>query len=197
MASVGNVYQTVFTLNYLGKVINNVFHDVLITVGSPSQGAEALEAIYEEIWTEVIAPLVVTGIELATIYVINLALPTDFKLATPALPGGVAVGAENFMPSYNALSFRWARIAPGQRYGFKRFAGISDTMVAGNSFTGATALTDALAATLQETKGGVEFDGWAFNPFIAHRPIVLGTNPTGYTPNGCVFRGLTTQNTRK
>lgn len=198
MAAVGDVFQVTLTSSYLGKTINNVWHYVVSVLGDPAAFPQfQLEAFVNEFIQNRIADLVNEEFEFLTLYTINYNDPSEFALSDLNGFGALPTDDDAALPSYLALAFRYARVAGGQRYGYKRLAGLVESQVSGNTFSGNNTDATALADAMYASSNPATYNGWIFTPFIASRPLVLGTNPVGYIPSACVFRGLTTQNTRK
>lgn len=103
-------------------------------------------------------------------------------------------GAET--PSYLSAGFLLQRESLATRNGYKRFAGIPEASVQGNTYVGLGA--DIL--TLQTALAGdLNIDLFSVaEPVIVKRPIVVPVEDYIYSSIGsAIFRGLGTQNTRK
>ena len=197
MGVVNDIYQTTLTFLYRGQVMNNVWHDKMITVGSAGTPAENLAEWYASLWANELGAVIVAQCELQTIYTVCLHDPSDFLLAPINTGGSIAVGAENGLPSVVSIGFRQARVAAGQRNGYKRFSGLDERNVTGNTWVGLGTEIEALRLKIQEPRETGTFEDNLFAPFIAHRPITLGTNPTGYLPGNVSFMGVRIQGSRR
>lgn len=197
MGSVGDVYQVKLFQTLLNVDVLNVWYYILETQGTGSNLASVLAGEFD---TDIIPPLTeiqTTDLTYTQLEVVNLGLLTEFS-ATPGsgLSATNGVRGGQVLPAFFCASFRYQRAAIGQRYGYKRIAGIQDQDVDGDGIesgrtTDYTAVATAFAAVLDDGAGNT----WA--PYIARRPITLGVNPTGYVSKGVDFNGWTTQSTRK
>jgi len=197
MATVGDIYQVVTRCTYLSKVLNNTFHFFTEQVGTTSPGAQQIANAVEDLWGNYIAPLLIAGCVLDQIYAINYHVPLDSYTLTTSLAGDQANAGTEGLPSFTAWSFRYQRLGGGQRYGYKRFGGLSENVVDGNNQTGLTTQLNSAAVALSNPIADLVDGTWIWSPFIAKRPLVLGTNPLGYIPVVCQYQGVTTQISRK
>lgn len=198
MASeVGDIYQLTLFASFLGQAITNVFHYRLLEVGSGAGGADNLGASFADNILDDLIPLQSESLGYTGLVCMNLHNLSDFVETPLTLEGLLEIADDNNAPSYVALVYRYGRTAAGQRYGYKRFSGLVESQISGNAFTGNVTDANDLATALIGNQGGVLYDGWSFKPFIASRPIVYGDNPSGYVPPNCVFRGVTTQVSRR
>ncbi len=193
--SVGDIYQLVYNQDLASQLVVNVFHYLQtapVAGGLPSEDlADGFEAAQAAAYETVLASAW-NGLGTETV---NIADPFDFddRLYSPALVG-VRVG--QFIASSICWSFRYNRIAPGTRSGWKRLSGLSEDDVQGQTpDAGVVAALDAAAVVLA---ADVVSGGGTFVPVVVKRPIILGVNPTVfYTPTGVDFRGVGTQVSRK
>lgn len=174
----------------------NVYHYVVSQIGN----VEALpqyqfEAFLDNEVTSQVRAIQSDLVEYTNSYVVNLHNPAEYAESNLDSFGGIDSDLDAALPSLNATVFRFQRRAAGQRYGYKRYCGLVESQVAGNTW--AAAAPSALVAALMVSSDPDTYEGWVFTPFIASHPIVLGTNPTGYVPIACNFRGVTSQRTRK
>lgn len=194
MPAIGDIYQLVLTSDYAGEVLSNVFHYQLTAIGAGQGGADNLNQAFADGVTPALSTLVSENMVQRDLYTVCLNDMNDFHTLPLNIDGLLDPSGGLNMPSWVALSYRYTRVAAGQRYGYKRFGGLLDTQVAANNFVGNNAAAEALRDVLA---GILDDNTWSFRPFIASRPIVYGTNPSGYVPGGVAFRGITSQLSRK
>lgn len=197
MASIGNVFQVVTRCSYLSKVLNNTFHFVVTGVGTAIPASQQLAESVENLWSTYVSPVLIAGCVLNQIYAINLVLPIDAHTLTTSVAGGISNSGGEGLPSINAYSFRYTRLGGGQRYGYKRFGGLSENVIDGNTAITNTAALTTLANELVTPLVDSGATGWEFSPYIAKRPTPLGANPLGYIPVAAIFQGVTSQVSRK
>lgn len=197
MASLGDVYEVRAEGTLSGIQCINTFHFKVTGVGSDigflsGNLITAFAAPTVSIAAKLIA-VVSTQYNLSKIVAFNYADPSDF---TEYLTGGIAgLVTGDRLSSFNAWGFRYARNAIGERYGYKRFAGVAESDVQGQVPTaGAITRLNALAAVLP---GIATSGGTSFTAFIAKRPLVIGVNPLGQPSFSAAFIRITTQNSRK
>jgi len=197
MTIANDVLQVVLRSTYLGQAITNVFHYRVTSVGSVVNSAQALNAG----WTASVLPslraITNTGINYIDLYTVNLGNPTEMDTYILNVSGSLVAIASDQATSYMAFAFKYERTSAMFRNGWKRFAGVSDTQLQGNGMAVSLVPFNALATALGLNLNGVGGPGWTFQPFVARRPIVYGTNPAGYPTNVVSFQRPTTQNTRK
>lgn len=197
MATLGDVYEVRAEGTYDGIQTVNVFHFRVTGLGSDSATlsgplATAFLAPTVSIAAKWVA-CVHTSWALNKITTFNYRAPTDFTEVAGLAVAGTVTGQR--LSSFNAWGFRYARSAIGQRYGYKRFAGVGEADIDGSIPTsGALTRLNALAAALP---GVTTAGGSVLQAFIAERPLVLGVNPNGQLSFSVGFSRVTTQNSRK
>lgn len=196
MAAVGDIIKCVVTQTLLGIVANNVWHFKVQVVGTEGTASEAINE-WMRLFIENHLSLIQDNDVLYTgLYSVNYHDGADFNFIDPDLQGQHSVGTGSAMPSWVCFVFRAARVAAGQRYGYKRIAGVIEEAVSGNTVTGDTGEIADIVAELNSTIGGVSLGGWQFQHYIATGAKVLGTNPAGYVPGLWSFRGINSQRSR-
>jgi len=126
----------------------------------------------------------------------NLSNNVDIFVDGDTFDGSNAVTEDTALPSYVSLGFLLQRDSLVTRNGYKRFAGLRDADVAGNSYTGGAptiaAVETALASPLEVGIIEVAF------PIIPKRPLVPPVGSYVYSSIiSARFRTVGTQNSRK
>lgn len=195
-AQVGDIYQAVASGVYLGQAVTNVYwYKLIVNNGSPARAGVLSNRIADTLLPQVAAiqndQMLWTGVN-----VINYRDPADSFLESVNVSGVLPTANNVALPSYMALAFRYQRVASGQRYGYKRFCGLNEGQVDGNTVTINQALLDDVRGMLARNLTSANSDT-QFKPVVVKRPVTLGANPISYEPSSVRFNGLTTQNTRK
>lgn len=195
--AVGDIIQIKLASTSNGQEMLNVFYFQQQAGGSiPGNLAQTVnEAFWDAFdtdWLDILHPsTTVVSSEL-----IFLAFPEAWHNLAINDPGTwTDISEAGAAPAFLSAGFRYVRQSPGQRHGYKRVSGLAvEAQEDGGVSASFIALAVELAAVMQ---AGFTAGTTQFMPFVASRPIVLGTNPTGYVPSAVVFYGLGTQNTRK
>lgn len=126
----------------------------------------------------------------------NLTNGTDLYTITDSVPGSQATPTASNTPSYVSAGFMLQRESLLTRNGYKRFAGIPEHNITGNTYIESPATIDALEAVLAaDIQIGL---ATVAEPVIVKRPIDVPVEEYVYSSIGsAVFRSLGTQNTRK
>lgn len=197
-AAVGDIFQLTVRGSYLGVATYNVFHYKLISTGttpSVSVPHELVDQFDEQVVPKWMALLTEEWISNQQ-RCIGLREGTEYLDAAGFVGGLATTDPDENEPTFVTLTYRYLRTSVLQRYGYKRFSGIHQQDIAGNTIdVGAVDASDELAAELQATL--TSDANWIFRPFVASRPINLGSNPSGYEVFNVVFNGVGTQNSRK
>lgn len=180
-----------------GQECLNVFHYEQVSGGD--YGGEAGQAVADAFWDDLDTALLNILHPDTTVLRVEL-VELDFPAinnTTPINLAGTFVDTDDVgpAPSFISAGVRYNRIAAGQRYGWKRFAGIPLAALEGNGYESTYASALATLASVIQT--GFSAGEVQFVPFVAHRPILLGTNPTGYVPGSVSVASVGTQDTRK
>lgn len=195
--AVNDVYLVRDIQSYIGSQVLNIYFYRQTVAGTNPSPAAALTQSFEAIIVDRRAAIQANALLNVGIEVINLRDLTDYNLdntITPATGDIVSQGT----PPFVALSFRAARLNPGQRYAFKRIGGLTETLVTGNttdpSFnTAIQTLATAMGTTM------INPDGSEWQPVMVQRPIVYGTLPVVLrTLTGAIWssRGIVSQASR-
>lgn len=194
-AVLGDLIRCVDTQRYLNETILNVYYYRINAVaGLFDPYLDDLDASWED---QVLTPIL--ALQSDTLQHTqrewrNLSNGVDLFVNSTIITGTYT--ASSTAPSFTSYGFMLLRESLVTRNGYKRFAGIPDPLIDGNSYVGTPSwLTDVengLAADLYIALAGVA------EPVIVKRPIA---NPAGvyqYSGIGSAqFRGIGTQNTRK
>jgi len=196
-AAVGDLLQLIDNQNYLGQQVLNVYYyRVAPITGLADPYLEDLN----EIWEAEVLP---TILAIQTDYILhnsrewrNITNNTDLFVDSTVIPGGIPIAVGLTTPSFTSAGFMLQRESLTTRNGYKRFAGLSDENIQGNTLIGlateTAAIEDALA---QDLVGGVVT---LAEPVIVKRPLTIPAVDYEFSRIGSAsFRGLGTQNTRK
>lgn len=195
--AVDDIFQLKLKGEYQAESILNVFY--YRQINADIVAVNTAQQLLEGFQVNVLAPMQLVVADTFTwteIEVVGIRDPFTYNyMDTFALPGLVPSDSTTALAAFFAWGFRFGRRAPGQRYGFKRIAGLVETQVSGRFPTaGALVSLNDLASAMGS---GIASGGISFVPAVASRPIEYGVNPVSYDANGCSFRNVTTQNTRK
>lgn len=219
--AVGDIFQATLQGVYETTLqdTNNVFFYRQETANTSIQtdSVSLAAAFYDNMLSSVSAETPLVNIMSAEcsyrrLYVINLFEPTDFYDWTFTDPIDGAVGGE-FASNLLAWSFRSNRTRRDIRRGFKRFPGVAETQLEGNSITAAAEeAAENIATQLGET---IQYSVYApdsalFAPVVVKRIKEISTEgeityrlpedigEAVYSPaSAWEFRGVTSQRTRK
>lgn len=193
--AVGDIYQVVFESFVSGEDNSNVFHFLMTDDGGTGEPAEDLFTAFEDTLVPLHADTLSVNWAGKGLSVINLADLDDFKEAQFAADVDGTRPGEN-IASVACWSFRLNRAVPGQRSGWKRLSGISETDVYGQ--VAQAGVLPSLAAYAVGLTAGLTEDSKIWELAVVKRPIVYGTNPTVYyLPNTADYAGVGSQVSRK
>lgn len=199
MASVlGDLWQVVDRQSYLGQTILNVYYYRVTSVTGINDDGYAAFAVWFQ--TTVLGPIAdVQSVDLNhnLLQIRNLSNNLDlFEL--PIDIDGEATGGAGSMPSYVTITYKLIRESLATRHGFKRFAGVPESQVTGNTWlTAGGSFDTAIAAAL--AADWVDGIVTMAEPVIVKRPISppVGTSYIYSSIGAAQFSRLGTQNTRK
>ena len=197
-ANTGDLLQVTDFQSYLGEVCLNVYYYRWFS--APALGTEYLEAIWDEVRSEVIDQVVKLQVEQVVhtnLQVKNLSNGVDFYEDDPVRTGLIDAPDSEILPSYVALGFKLIRDSLVTRNGSKRVVGVPEGNVSGNTYVGAGIdIEDVENAFVAQLEVGIVT---VAAPVIVKRPIPTpaGTSYLYSSVNGCAFTGMSTQNTRK
>lgn len=126
----------------------------------------------------------------------NLTNGTDLFVDGSVVPGVDPASAASLTPSFTSLGFLLQRESLVTRNGYKRYGGISEGNISGNTYVGGM-------GTIHDIEVGLAADLTAgiitiAEPVIVKRPISVPVTSYLYSSIGsAIFRGVGTQNTRK
>jgi len=190
--TIGHVYQLIDRQGYLGQEVLNVYWYQAV-LGADHTSADVIEAFTNDILPKLV-DCQTSQIAHFQVDCVNYANPEDYTVGALSYSGTKSATVSTSMPSYIALAFRLNRDIPGHRSGQKRIAGILDTEVDGNDYTGSLTPLQLFAVALGNT---IEGSYGEYALFVPKRPVTLGTNPTGYICSSVTFQGLTSQVSRR
>lgn len=196
-ASLGDLIQCVDNQLYLGQQVLNVFYYRVTSITGLSDGyLNDLNDRWEEGILEKIRQIQATQLQHTSREWKNLTNGVDLLVDGTVIDGAASHSDANLEPSFVSAGFILRRESLATRNGYKRFAGLSETDITGNEWTGdMTAIHDietALAADLVEGLATLA------EPVIVRRPITPPVSSYTYSSIGSAsFRGIGTQNTRK
>lgn len=196
-AAVGDLIQLVDNQLYLAQQCINVYYYRMTSVVDLGDNyLEDLNTIWEDLVLDEVIGLQSDALTHVSREWKNLSNNLDFFTDNTVVPGFLATpGGEN-TPSYVSAGFLLQRETLATRNGYKRFAGIPEGSISGNTYVGSTAVVDAVEAALaSDLMAGIVS---VAEPVIVKRPIVPPVGVYVYSSIGsAAFRGLGTQNTRK
>jgi hypothetical protein len=194
-AALGDLIRLTDFQTYLGETVLNVYYYRITEITGVT--GDYLEIIHEEWYSKVLAA--VLPIQGPTLIhtnreVRNLSNNLDYFMDSFSTPG--EFDGDNALNSFTSLGFMLVRESLATRNGYKRYAGLSENQVQGNTYNGSLALTDDIAAALaMDLMLGLTI---LAEPVIVKRPIIPPVEDYVYSSIGSAqFRGLGTQNTRK
>lgn len=196
-ASNGDLIQMVDNQTYLGQQILNVYY---YRITSPTGLADGYLADLNTYWETNVLPKI-TQIQNDELDHLsrewrNMTNGVDLFTDSTVVPGQNAVGTTKLVPSFVSAGFLLQRESLVTRNGYKRFAGLNEDDISGNTWVGPsiymTNLESALAGDLNIGLFSVA------EPVIVKRPIQAPVASYVYSSIGSAsFRGIGTQNTRK
>lgn len=165
--------------------------------------AAQLAAAFNSQVVTAIAGALNTIVNIGDIAVENLVELSDYHTQNPTAVQG-AITATSPAPTFTAYNFQLQRSTRAGRHGYKRFPGVAEELVNFGTETVSGALVTAIPALITALGGSISSSGVDFQPMIPKRLKTLMPDGkyrwilTDLLPVGAViFRGLTTQNTRK
>lgn len=196
-AALGDLLQLIDNQVYLGQQILNVYYYRVVSITGLADGyLSAINGYWEEQVLESILQIQASQLEHVSREWKNLSNGIDLFVDGTVIPGESVHSDSALLPSFISAGFILRRESLATRNGYKRFAGLSDTDVDGNEWTGtATQITDIEEALAADLTGGLVS---IVEPVIVKRPIDPPVSSYVYSSVGSAsFRGIGTQNTRK
>lgn len=190
--AVGDRYRITCAQTYLSQGVINVYHYKQYEgVGG---SAEDLRSPFVEFILPEIRAFQSNQLSYVAFTTINLDNLDDFDVHIP-VPTITGVDTTvNPLASFYAFSYQFVRSTRASRHGWKRIAGIPEEAVVGNSVAGgySTMATDAAAAMFNSIIGV----SGSYRPVIVRKNVVPALSQD-FAVQDVVFRGVSTQNTRK
>jgi hypothetical protein len=197
-ASLGDLIQIVANQRYLEqKCINVYFYRVTAPAGLADGYLDAFHTAFLAQVLDDVRGVQANLLNYESIIYRNLSNGIDLLEESVDLDGEVATTSATAMPSFVALTWLLRRESLATRNGYKRFAGVNDATVDGNSVNISSTLLDAVSDALSEDlMAGIAVLG---EPVIVRKPLLVpaGTGYTYASIGDASFLGVSTQNTRK
>lgn len=197
-AGLGDLIQITDFQTYLGQAVLNVYYyRIVAALGITDAGYTAMLEWFEE---NVVTPVSEIQSEFLlhdTLELRNLSNGLDIATLITGV-NGTGTSADSALPSYVTVSYKLVRESLATRNGAKRFGGIVEEHVEGNTWELAGSSFDlAIAEALaMDYEAGLAL---VAEPIIVKRPIdvPVGTTYTYSSIGSAIFTRLGTQNTRK
>lgn len=204
MASIGNVLEfvTVGRMTGFTQELLNVWHYRVsdVTGGTTLDGdAQAIANDYAAEWLSTISPGLSTAFSFIGIRMTNLSDPDEFAEATFTTPVVGATGGD-YLPPFYTWGIELKRASRSTRNGRKALSGVAESNVSSGAPTSAAVTffnsVAINAATPLLLDFGSPLKTLDLVPIIVRRGAGFSVLATNEISNG-VFKGLTTQNSRK
>jgi hypothetical protein len=196
-ASQGDLLQLVDNQTYLGQQILNVYYyRVTPALGITGNYLELLNDYWEDNVLPPICAIQNDGLSHVSREWRNLSNNVDLFTASNVIPGTNAEPGTAQEPSFVSAGFILRRESLVTRNGYKRFAGLSENLISGNTWVGGATLLNNIATALAgDLNIGIISSA---EPVIVKRPIDPPVGVYQYSSIGsAAFRSIGTQNTRK
>lgn len=193
----GDLIQCIDFQTYLGQSILNVYY----FRGTPPLGAtEPLLSEMNDAFMDLVLTPILDLQNAALSHVSrewkNLTNGTDLFVDGSVVDGVNAVGSGAASPSFVSAGFILRRESLVTRNGYKRFAGLLEGQLSGNTYVGdATVISNIEVGLAADLPFGLVTIA---EPIIVRRPFTPPVESYEYASIGSAsFRGIGTQNTRK
>lgn len=196
-AALGDLIQVIDNQTYLGQQVLNVYYyRVVAPTGLFDGYLNDFNSWFTAAVIDKVVDLQVDELSHVSREWRNMTNGVDLLTDGSVINGSQSVSPAALMPSYVSLGFLLQRESLTTRNGYKRFAGIGDATIEGNTVplpnASITAVEAALAADIMVGLAAVA------EPIIVKRPIQAPVASYLYSSIGsATFRGVGTQNTRK
>lgn len=198
-ATQGDLIRITDFQSYLGQQVLNVFYYRIVPVGGIADSGylEMLEWFADDVITPV-SMFQSDYLRHTNVTLENLTNGVDIRDLTTDIYGDITTADTTVTPSYVSLGFIMQRESRVTRNGYKRFAGVPEISVSGNTYVnpGGTVIADIEEALAKDWVEGIVT---VAEPIIVKRPV--STPPVAsyqYASIGSArLVGLGTQNTRK
>ena len=196
-ASNGDLLQLVDNQSYLGQQILNVYYYRVTAIAGIADGYLSLLNDYWE--TNVLSAIKAIqndGLSHVSREWRNMTNGVDLFTDGTVILGSNAESDAAQSPSFVSAGFLLQRESLVTRNGYKRFAGLSENLISGNTWVGGTPLLTAIETALAgDLNIGIISSA---EPVIVKRPIEAPVVSYVYSSiGGASFRSIGTQNTRK
>lgn len=196
-AILGDLIQLIDNQSYLGQQVLNVYYyRFILALGSEDGYLELLNSEWEADVLPKITQIQNDALLHNSREWRNLSNNVDLFVDGTVVPGVNAAADTAREPSFVSAGFLLRRESLVTRNGYKRFAGLSEQDISGNTWIGAPIyITNLETALAQDLSIGLIPSA---EPVIVKRPIVPPVSSYVYASIGSAsFRGVGTQNTRK
>lgn len=197
--AIGDIWEFTLRGTYLSQEVLNVFHYRETTAIGNDVAPEDMAAWLWDNLHDDLTGLLSTSLTFNAIDVFQVTGGTG--IGTFVITDGQGQAGLDPMPSSVAFGFRYNRASSSSRHGYKRFAGVGEGEVNGNTLVGTyTAQVNALASALEMDlfDSTSTLDG-RLEPIILSRVVngQVRPVPIAFPISSIVFAGISTQNTRK
>lgn len=196
--ALGDLLQFTAYQEFLGEQMLNVFYYRWFSVPAPDN------VIYDELGDDFVDSVIaamrgvqVQQVEYTKLQIKNLSNGIDFSERDLDLTGVISASDDNLEPSFMALAWQLVRDSLVTRSGSKRVGGLIEGSIAGNEFVGSMTQIDPITSAFQyQLHAGLVA---VAAPVIVKRPIPVpaGSSYVYSSVADVIFKGVSTQNTRK
>lgn len=196
-ASLGDLIQCVDNQTYLGQQVLNVYYyRIILALGLDDGYLTLLNDAWESTVLNPVKAIQNDGLSHVSREWRNMSNGVDLFTDGTVIPGSNAEPGTAQSPSFVSAGFLLQRESLVTRNGYKRFAGLSENLISGNTWVGGTPLLTAIENGLKADLN-VSVVPTA-EPVIVKRPIEAPVGSYVYSSiGGASFRSIGTQNTRK
>lgn len=197
-AALGDLLQATVRGTYLGQTCLNVYHFRVTSItGLAGNYLELFADFIENPITVSIAAVQISSYNYEDIEARNLSNGLDFFAKPLTLTGGITDSGANGVPSFVSMGWQLVRESLATRNGYKRYAGLSDTLLVDNLY--------AISALEEAQIRSVLALDWVEGVVTVGEPIIWGS-PRSAAPVGsyvyssigdAIYKNVGTQNTRK
>lgn len=183
--------------SYLGQQVLNVYYfRITAALGLFDPYLPDLDSFWESDTLVTVRAIQLDGLLHVSREWRNLTNGTDLFANNTVLNGSIGGAATSYTPSFLSAGFMLQRESLATRNGYKRFAGISEANVSGNSLVGLdTQVINLQNSLAQDLSVGLVP---VAEPVIVRRPINPPVASYVYSSIGsATFRSVGTQNSRK
>jgi hypothetical protein len=149
---VNDLIEIVDNQTYLGEAVLNIYYYRSQTANA--DGSEALESVSTAFTGAVIddvTALQVGGLLHINRTIKNLSNGLDFFIDTDVIPGQIDAPVATYAPSYVSAGFMLLRSNLNTRNGYKRFSGLTEGNIEGNSLVSVGSAVSEIEVSLAQT----------------------------------------------